>query len=110
MIVTETLDLFVISLMFISVLVAVVIGAHSVVILRSILRADQRGGHAGHYDGREYEQSWLPKVLHGAILNDGGCAHAMHPPTRRQFPSSATSCRCQPTLLRQKYPSNRVMA
>jgi hypothetical protein len=57
MIVTETLDLLVISLMFISALVAVVIGAHRVMILRSILRvrsilrADQRGGHAGHCDG-----------------------------------------------------------
>jgi len=67
MIVTETLDLFVISLVFISVLVAVVIGPHRVVIVRAILRADQRGGHAGHCDGRECQQSRLPKILtHGA--------------------------------------------
>ena len=51
MIVTETLDLFVISLVFISVLVAVVIGPHRVVIVRAILRADQRRSHADHGDG-----------------------------------------------------------
>jgi hypothetical protein len=70
-IVTETLDLFVVSLMLIPVLVAVVIGAHRVVIVRSILRADQRGGHAGHCDGRQCKQSRFPKVLHGAILDVG---------------------------------------
>lgn len=51
MIVTIALGLIVVSRMFISVLVAVVIGPHRVMIVRSILRADQRGGDAGHCDG-----------------------------------------------------------
>ena len=51
MVVTITIDLIVTSLVVISVLVAVIIGLHCVMIVRSILRADQRGGHAGHCDG-----------------------------------------------------------
>jgi hypothetical protein len=51
MIVTVMIDLTVAALMFISVLVAVLIGFHRVVIVRSILRADHGGGHTGHCDG-----------------------------------------------------------
>jgi hypothetical protein len=52
MVVTITIGLIVASLMVISVLVAVFIGFHRVMIVRPILRADQRGGHACHCDGR----------------------------------------------------------
>jgi len=52
MVVTITIGLIIASLMVISVLVAVFIGFHRVMIVRSILRADQRGGHACHCDGR----------------------------------------------------------
>ncbi|HEV7357469.1 MAG TPA: hypothetical protein VGN99_05705 [Steroidobacteraceae bacterium] len=57
MVVTVTLGLIVTSLMVIPMLVAVfiavLIGFHRVMIVRSILRADQRRGHPGHCDGGE---------------------------------------------------------
>ena len=52
MIVTKTLDLLVIPLMVISVLVAVLIGPHRVMLVRPLLRADQRRRHACHGDDR----------------------------------------------------------
>ena len=48
MIVTKTLDLLVIPLMVISVLV----GPHRVMLVRPLLRADQRRRHACHGDDR----------------------------------------------------------
>lgn len=71
MIVTVTLDL-IIAFSIIPTFVAMLIGAHGVVIVRSILRADQRGGYTRQCNGGEYQQGRLPKVLtHGAILSDG---------------------------------------
>ena len=52
MVVTITIDLVVAALMVIPVLVAVFIGFHRVMIVRSFLRADQRGGHACHCENR----------------------------------------------------------
>ncbi|HEX3602844.1 MAG TPA: hypothetical protein VHU43_02040 [Steroidobacteraceae bacterium] len=68
MIMPITFDLIIVS-PIIPVFVAMVIGAHRVMIVRSILRADQRGGYTRHRNGGEYQQGRLPKVLtHGAIL------------------------------------------
>jgi hypothetical protein len=111
MVVTVALGLIVTALMVIPVLVAVLIGFHRVMIVRSILRADQRRGDAGHCDGGECEQCRLPKVLtHGEILIHGWSAHARRPLKTRKVPPATTPCRCQPTQVRQKYPSNRIMA
>jgi hypothetical protein len=75
MIVTVPLNL-IISSSVVPVFVAMLIGAHCVVIvrtiLRSILRADQRWGDTRHRNGGEYQQGRFPKMLtHGAILSDG---------------------------------------
>jgi hypothetical protein len=67
MIVTITLN-WIIASSLVPVFVAMIIGAHRVVIVRSILRADQRGGYTRHRDGGEYQQGRFPKVLtHVAI-------------------------------------------
>ena len=75
MIVTVALDLiiaFSVVPVFVAMLVAMLIGFHRVVVVRSILRAGQRGGYTRHRNGGEYEQGRFPKVLtHGAILGDG---------------------------------------
>ncbi|HEX3949082.1 MAG TPA: hypothetical protein VHW95_04445 [Steroidobacteraceae bacterium] len=72
MIVTVTLHL-IIAFSVVPVFVAMLVRAHRVMIVRSILRAGQRGGYTRHCNGRKYEQGRFPMVLtHGAVLGDGG--------------------------------------
>jgi hypothetical protein len=57
---------------FVPMFVAMLIGAHRVVIVRSILGADQRRSYTRHGNGGECKQGGFPKMAtHVQSLSDG---------------------------------------
>jgi hypothetical protein len=57
--------------MIVAVVVAMIVGAHRTVIIRTILGADRRGAEPGHCECGQGKQGRFPEVLsHGVALNE----------------------------------------
>jgi hypothetical protein len=56
--------------MIVAVVVAMIVGAHHAVIIRTVLGADRHGAEPGHCECGQGKQGRFPEVLsHGVALN-----------------------------------------